>query len=269
MTSPTRWPRPPGTPRRPALVGAIDDRSVGLLLALDRRDGDGAVLDGLSRAIERVVRYRIPGEASDQLLLAAGTVVAGLRDARRSVVEAQQVADAAAHLPRVGGFVRLHDVGVRGLLSLLRDDPRVETFTERELGPLLDREDDLLEVLRAYLASGRNKSAAAAADAPVPARRSTTGSPGWRPCWTRTWTTSRPASPCTSPCWPATPADPAARRRPSGQGRSAKKRPPLTSHANENAKVAMVSHQNSRCTDDLSSTKATSIDSATTTPQTR
>ncbi|GAA4359595.1 PucR family transcriptional regulator [Angustibacter luteus] len=146
----------------PALVGAIDDRSVGLLLALDRRDGDGAVLDGLSRAIERVVRYRMPGEASDQLLLAAGTVVAGLRDARRSVVEAQQVADAAAHLPRVGGFVRLHDVGVRGLLSLLRDDPRVETFTERELGPLLDREDDLLEVLRAYLACGRNKSAAAA-----------------------------------------------------------------------------------------------------------
>ena len=147
----------------PALVGAIDDRSVGLLLALDRRDDDVTVLESLGRAIERVVRYRMPGPSTDQLLLAAGTVVAGLRDARRSVVEAQQVADAAAHLPRTGGFLRLHDVGVRGLLSLLRDDPRIETFTERELGPLLDRDDDLLTVLRSYLASGRNKSAAAAA----------------------------------------------------------------------------------------------------------
>ncbi len=166
----------------PALVGAIDERSVGLLLALDRRDEDRTLLDRLTRAIERVVRYRLAGTEPDQLLLAAGSVVAGLRDARRSVVEAQQVADAAAHLPRATGFVRLHDVGVRGLLSLLRGDARIETFVERELGPLLAREPappgrggrggaadgrggdaELLRVLRAYLEAGRNKSATAQA----------------------------------------------------------------------------------------------------------
>jgi purine catabolism regulator len=134
-----------------------------LLLALDRRDSDMTVLDRLGRAVDRVTRLRLAGTSPEQLLMAAGTVVAGLRDARRSVVEAQQVADAAAHLPGVSGFVRLHDVGVRGLLSLLREDPRIETFVDRELGPLLDRSDDLLAVLRAYLSCGRNKSAAAAA----------------------------------------------------------------------------------------------------------
>jgi PucR family transcriptional regulator, purine catabolism regulatory protein len=147
----------------PALIGSIDERSVGVLVALDRRDDDTGLLERLARAVERVVRYRLAGADNRQLLLAAGTVVAGLRDARRSVVEAQQVADAAAHLPWAAGFVRLHDVGVRGLLALLRGDARIETFVERELGPLLERDDDLIGVLRAYLDTGRNKSAAASA----------------------------------------------------------------------------------------------------------
>ncbi len=73
------------------------------------------------------------------------------------------MADAASHLPWTPGFVRLHDVGVRGLLALLRGDARIETFVERELGPLLERDDDLVGVLRAYLDAGRNKSAAASA----------------------------------------------------------------------------------------------------------
>ncbi len=61
---------------------------------------------------------------------------------------------------------RLPDVGLTGLLYLLRDEPRLQTFVERELGALLryDAEhprEQLLGALRAYLESGRNKSAAA------------------------------------------------------------------------------------------------------------
>jgi PucR family transcriptional regulator, purine catabolism regulatory protein len=67
----------------------------------------------------------------------------------------------------------LADLRLRGLLRLLRDDPRVQTFVERELGPLLAAEPDssqldsslpdssLLGVLAAYLAAGGNKAAAA------------------------------------------------------------------------------------------------------------
>ena len=60
-------------------------------------------------------------------------------------------------------FYRLADLRLRGLLHLLRDDPRVQTFVERELGPLLSAEPDtsLLDVLAAYLAVGGNKAEAA------------------------------------------------------------------------------------------------------------
>ncbi len=55
------------------------------------------------------------------------------------------------------------DLRLRGLLHLLRDDPRLQTFVERELGALLASEQDaeLIGVLAAYLAAGGNKAVAA------------------------------------------------------------------------------------------------------------
>ena len=54
---------------------------------------------------------------------------------------------------------------LRGLLHLLRDDARLQTFAERELGPLLSADaahgPDLLSCLAAYLEAGGNKAAAA------------------------------------------------------------------------------------------------------------
>jgi purine catabolism regulator len=157
-----------------ALVGSLDDRTIGVLAALDRRDDDTVVLSRVATALVRVVRSRTSGGEPD-LVLAAGSVVAGLREARRTILEAGQVADAAAHLPAAQHFVRMPETGLRGLLTLLRGDARVAMFVERELGPLLDRdvpgEDprrrrsrldaDLLVALRVYLDSGRNKSATA------------------------------------------------------------------------------------------------------------
>jgi purine catabolism regulator len=172
-----------------ALVGTLDDRTIGVLAALDRRDDDTVTLARVASALLRVVRSRSPGGEPD-LVLAAGSVVAGLREARRTILEAGQVADAAAHLPPTQHFVRMPETGLRGLLTLLRGDARVAMFVERELGPLLAREApgqdpgrdsgpdsgpdpgqrrrsrldaDLLSALRAYLDTGRNKSATAAA----------------------------------------------------------------------------------------------------------
>jgi PucR family transcriptional regulator, purine catabolism regulatory protein len=145
-----------------ALIAPIDDRCVGILVTLGRQDDDVAVLHRLSRSIERVGRHRAPGTSPYLPILAAGSVGGGLPEARRSLVEAQQVADAAAQLPPSVRFLRLPDVGVRGLLSLLRGDARLEAFVERELGTVLNRPDEMLDVLRAYLSAGRNKSAAAA-----------------------------------------------------------------------------------------------------------
>jgi purine catabolism regulator len=98
--------------------------------------------------------------------MAAGSSVGALRDARRTLLEAAQVADAALHGGRKAGtYYRLPDVRLRGLLHLLRDDARLQTYVERELGPLLahdaEQGTDLIRILTVYLDSGRNKSAAA------------------------------------------------------------------------------------------------------------
>ncbi len=144
-----------------ALVGVIDDSSVGILISA--ADGDRA-----EAAVDRfVAAFASTGATqSPPPTVAIGSVVGDPRDVRRSLLEAAQVADAAEHQP-ARPFYRLPDVRLRGLVQLLRDDARVQTFAERELGPLLAydaaHDTDLVRTLRTYVECGGNKSAAAAA----------------------------------------------------------------------------------------------------------
>lgn len=144
------------------LVGVLDDATVGLLLVASTAANAERALEAVSNRIRR--------SASDPVVVAAGSTVADVLEVRRSFLEAAQVADVVgdrADRP----FHRLADVGLTGLLHLLRDDERLQTYVERELGPLLAhdaaragvRGGDLLTALRVYLDSGRNKSAAALA----------------------------------------------------------------------------------------------------------
>ena len=150
--------------RVPSLVGTLDDARAGAMLSLSpRADADRVLASLATRITERLGAF--PGGP----VIAAGAVAGSIRDVRRSFLEATQVADVAAERPEAGGaagrppFFRLADLRLRGLLHLLRDDPRVQTFVERELGPLLASEQDaaLLDVLAAYLAAGGNKAEAA------------------------------------------------------------------------------------------------------------
>jgi purine catabolism regulator len=143
--------------RVPALVGSLDDTRVGALLALPQRADPDAVLARLADRLRRRLG------ADD--VIGAGSVVDSVAEVQRSFLEAEQVADVAA---RNGGglaFYRLPDLRLRGLLHLLRDDPRVQAFAERELGPLLRRDDaagsQMLAALTAYLEAGGNKAEAA------------------------------------------------------------------------------------------------------------
>ena len=160
--------------RIPSLVGTLDDVRAGALLSLSpRADADRALASLAARL----------GPDWDELVIGVGAAAGSIRDVRRSFLEATQVADVAAERPGGWGlagpgaagsgaagsggghppFYRLADLRLRGLLHLLRDDPRVQTFVERELGPLLAAEPDtsLLDVLSAYLAAGGNKAEAA------------------------------------------------------------------------------------------------------------
>ncbi|MFF1794621.1 PucR family transcriptional regulator [Kitasatospora sp. NPDC058263] len=155
--------------RLSALVGALDDEGVGVLIALAAQQDEHAALDAFAAALRRLTaeadREAAPAPAP---VVAAGSSVGSVRDARRTLLEATQVADAALHdAPggRAAAYYRLPDVRLRGLLHLLRDDARLQTYVERELGPLLaydaEHNAQLVQMLRIYLEQGRNKSAAA------------------------------------------------------------------------------------------------------------
>jgi PucR family transcriptional regulator, purine catabolism regulatory protein len=143
--------------RVPSLVGTLDDDRAGAMLSLGPRVEPDAVLTRLAT--------RIRERAPDALVIGVGATAGSIRDVRRSFLEASQVADVA--VSRSDGhdplFYRLPDLRLRGLLHLLRDDPRLQTFVERELGALLAADPGLLDALAAYLAAGGNKAAAAKA----------------------------------------------------------------------------------------------------------
>ncbi|MGW0216444.1 PucR family transcriptional regulator [Micromonospora chokoriensis] len=158
-----------------ALTSAVDDHSVGVLLALTDPAAEDRALSAFATTLRRVrldsgVGRADParGVGAGAVIVAAGSGVASLREARRSLVEARQIAEAARRDRRDLPIFRLPHVGLAGLLHLLRDEPRLQTFVERELGALLEYDarhprEQLLDTLRAYLEQGRNKTAGAAA----------------------------------------------------------------------------------------------------------
>ena len=145
----------------PALVGTLDDVQAGAMLSL----GPRAPVDQVLTALTTRIRDRL-GAGHDGLVIGVGATVGSIREVRRSFLEASQVAEAAAESAEAEhgpSFYRLPDLHLRGLLHLLRDDARLQTFVERELGALLSNERgaELLTVLRAYLEAGGNKAEAA------------------------------------------------------------------------------------------------------------
>ncbi|MFE7560451.1 PucR family transcriptional regulator [Kitasatospora sp. NPDC057500] len=154
--------------RLSALVGALDDDGVGVLITLGPQQDEHAALDAFAAALRRLAAEAARDPAAPAPVVAVGSSVGSVRDARRTLLEATQVADAALHdVPggRTASYYRLPDVRLRGLLHLLRDDARLQTYVERELGPLLafdaEHNGQLVQMLRIYLEQGRNKSAAA------------------------------------------------------------------------------------------------------------
>ena len=137
----------------PGIVAELADGATAVLLSL-ARDQDATVLVANFAARLRSETARTTVAAADPRT-AWDDVPAGLREAQH-VADAVADSSAALDLPAV---VRLRDVHLRGLIRLLRDDPHVQSFAERELdGLLCSADDDLLSVLRTYLATGRNKS---------------------------------------------------------------------------------------------------------------
>ena len=140
----------------PALVGALDDVRAAALLSLPPGSDDDDALRALAARLG-------PG-----LVIGASRPAGSLAEVRAAFREAREVADVALRQPGTPGqrrFYRLPDLRLRGLLHLLRDDGRLQSFADRELGPLLSYDAEhgttLVTDLTAFLEAGGNKALAA------------------------------------------------------------------------------------------------------------
>ncbi|ALV47459.1 hypothetical protein MB46_06140 [Arthrobacter alpinus] len=144
-----------------ALTASIQAGSVGMILALPASQLEDATLERLAQSLAAHA-----GEGSTVWTLGVGRLRGTLLEAAGGIDEAAHVAETAATLPDPARlFYRSTDVRLRGLLALLRDDPRVQQFAESELAGILEAEAQgrtgLLDLLDRYLESGGNKAALA------------------------------------------------------------------------------------------------------------
>lgn len=134
-----------------AIVSTRREGTVAALMSVPAPTDTDAALGSVRSALEDRLSAQ-PG-ASDW---AAGTASAASRlvDAAVNLAEAEHVAEVGMTMPESRRIYRSTDVRLRGLVSLLRDDHRIQAFAESELGTLLSHDihtgDDLLPLLRTY-----------------------------------------------------------------------------------------------------------------------
>jgi purine catabolism regulator len=154
-----------------ARVSRIAAEGTAVLLSIprDRQSGSRAGVGSGARADVDATVDRFGTRLRDHLaargraaVVGAGSPCTDLDELRHSFAEAGHVMDAALADPPASPVARLRDVRLRGLVRLLRDEPALQSFIEREVGPLFEH-PHLFDVLRTYLRTGRNKSLAAQA----------------------------------------------------------------------------------------------------------
>lgn len=165
--------------RASALVARLHADQVGLLLALPARQLEDPLLARLCAGMARTTLDGSgdPGQAAGGgsadrskegpgighwWTVGVGRTQTSLLDAALGLDEAGHIAQGAASLPAADRsrrpYHRSADVRLRGLLAVLREDPRVRAFADSELASLSPAEVGLLE---RFLAAGGNKAALA------------------------------------------------------------------------------------------------------------
>ncbi|GAA2978415.1 PucR family transcriptional regulator [Actinokineospora diospyrosa] len=140
---------------RAALTGVTAPGRVAVVFSCAAETDEPAAVRSFLAAV--ATHPGLPGAT----IAAAATPTTRLTGLSAALEEATHVANAVAAAPgRVAEreVYRSRDLGARGLLWSLRADPRLHQFTELQLDPLLSHrhEQDLLDLLRAYLATNGN-----------------------------------------------------------------------------------------------------------------
>lgn len=140
------------------LVAGIQPGNLGVLLAVPVTVQENSLIESFCQALTR-----LPELSEIALTVGVGMSRPSLLDAATGFDDALSVARTAATLTGLNqSFFRSPDVRLRGLLAIMREDPRAQVFAEAELAGVLtpDSSDDL-ELLRRFLLSGGNKAALA------------------------------------------------------------------------------------------------------------
>ncbi len=142
-----------------ALVGELAPDRLGVLLALRTSQTWRPLVERLSGTVLSL---------APEAVVSVGSEVTDLTDTARSFREAARVAEATPPhqpLPPDRSFHELSDIGLRRLLYAVREDARIQEYTERQLRRLIDHDTqhgtDLLTTLRHYLDAAGNKTTAA------------------------------------------------------------------------------------------------------------
>ncbi|WP_369638916.1 PucR family transcriptional regulator, partial [Nocardia sp. JMUB6875] len=144
-----------------ALAAPDHGTRVTLILAVSRSGDLDKALTTICSTILAEVR-RVPGV--EHAVIGVGAESDSLLDTARELAQAAHVAEVALSLtastPRP--FYRSGDIRLRGLLSLIRDEPGVQRFAETELSALLRHDirnaTDLTRTLRQFLDLAGNKT---------------------------------------------------------------------------------------------------------------
>ncbi|MEV0244746.1 PucR family transcriptional regulator ligand-binding domain-containing protein [Streptomyces sp. NPDC050674] len=143
----------------PALVGELAPGRLGVLLAPRPAQPWRPVAERLSRTALALAPKTIVG---------VGSQVTDLADTARSFRDAARVIEATPpgqSPPPDRSFHEVPDIDLRRLLYALREDTRIQDYTERRLGRLIDHDTrhgtDLLTTLGHYLDAAGNKTTAA------------------------------------------------------------------------------------------------------------
>ncbi|MBJ7336990.1 PucR family transcriptional regulator [Mycolicibacterium sp.] len=146
------------------LAASRDDGQIDVLLAPQPRtmavgDDPERVLSDVASAIRHDV-LRVDGVSA--CVIGVGPASSRLVDAAGGLAESGHVAEVALAMPADRTFYRAADVRLRGLIALIRTDPRVQAFAETELRGLLERRathgDEAFDLLAGFLEVGGNKA---------------------------------------------------------------------------------------------------------------
>lgn len=144
-----------------ALAAADQGDRVGMILALPRT---GALDDHLSAACATIAGEVRRVDGVERVVIGVGAEADSLLDTAHELPHAAHVAQVALSLETAAPrpFYRSGDVRLRGLLSLIRNEPGVQRFAETELSALL-RYDirhgaQLTRTLRQFLELAGNKT---------------------------------------------------------------------------------------------------------------